>query len=103
MVSSHLKSVFIVSLLIGGLALWPQANVHAYDDDYPADSRPIDAAQKARMSAAAAGDLTGPGAVFDRILGALSRKTDSQNERLKTLWAAIPQIPADLYRIFVTL
>lgn len=103
MVSSQLKPVFIVTLLIGCLALLFQADVHAYDYDYPADARQIDAAQKARMSAAAVGDLTGPGAVFDRILGALSRKTDSQNDRLKTLWAAIPQIPTDLYRVFVTL
>jgi hypothetical protein len=103
MLSFPLKSVLIVTLLAGCLALLPQAAAHAYDYDYSADGRQIDSAQKARMSAAAAEELTGPGAVFDRILGALSRKTDFQNDRLKTLWAAIPKIPADLYRVFVTL
>ncbi len=101
--STSIKSVLITTLLAGCLSLLSQATVRAYDYDYPAGGRQIDADQKARMSAAAAGDLTGPGAVFDRMLGALSRKSDFQNERLKELWTAIPKIPADLYRVFVTL
>jgi len=105
MVSAPLKSVLVVMLLAGCIALLSPSAVYAYeyDYDYPADGRQIDDAQKARLEAAAAGNLTGPGAVFDRMLGALSRKSDSQNDRFKTLWAAIPKIPADLYRVFVTL
>jgi hypothetical protein len=85
------------------MALLSPAAVHAYDYDYPAGGQQINDAQKARLRAAAAGNLTGPGAVFDRMLGALSRTSDSRNDRFKTLSAAIPKIPADLYRVFVTL
>jgi hypothetical protein len=45
----------------------------------------------------------GPAAVFHEILQALSRKSDSQNERIKELRAAVPGILPVLRRAFLVL
>lgn len=45
----------------------------------------------------------GPAAVFHDLLQALSRKSDSQNERIQELRAAVPEILPDLHRAFLVL
>ena len=122
------KALFVPILALLGMALVHAATVHAYTYDtenktgyntgYGADdaanaesSNPYNTEAK---SSYGTGPITpligppdeppiGPAAVFHRALQALSRKSDSQTERIGELRAAVPGILPDLYRVFLVL
>jgi hypothetical protein len=83
--------------------LIPPAVWYADAYDYPSPDEKPYASENAPRVVPAPTEATGPGAVFDSILTALSQKADIQNDRIKTLWSGIPNIVPDLYNVFITL
>jgi hypothetical protein len=120
------KALFVPMLALLGMALVHAATLHAYTSDtenkagyntgYSAgdnaeSSSPYNTDAK---SSYGTGPITpligppdeppiGPAAVFHRALQALSRKSDSQTERIGELRAAVPGVLPDLYRVFLVL
>ena len=48
-------------------------------------------------------EIGGPGEIFGNMLGALSSQTDRSERRLQRLWAGIPNVFPDLYKVFLAL
>jgi small-conductance mechanosensitive channel len=48
-------------------------------------------------------DIGGPGEIFGTMLKVLSSETDDSERRLQQLWAGIPNILPDLYKVFLAL
>jgi len=48
-------------------------------------------------------DIGGPGEIFGKMLSALSSQTDNSELQLQQLWAGIPNILPDLYKVFLAL
>ena len=116
--SHPLKPILLPVLFLLGMALLNPAAVHAYtyDTGYPAGDTAESATRydSGAQTSYPTGPITpligppdeapiGPAAVFHDLLQALSRKSDSQNERIEELRAAVPDILPDLYRAFLVL
>lgn len=126
MQSHPLKALFIPFLAALGMTLFHAATLDAYtyntenrtgyDTEYPAGDNAESATRydTEAQTSYPTGPITpligppdeapnGPAAVFHEILQALSRKSNSQNERIKELRAAVPGILPDLHRAFLVL
>ena len=97
---AQIRAIFLLTWIC---LLIPPAVRHAGAYDYPAPDKKPYASKNAPRLAPAPTEVTGPGAVFDSMLAALSQKADIQNDRIKTLWSGIPNIVPDLYNVFITL
>jgi len=48
-------------------------------------------------------EIPGPGALFGRMLGALTSFSNSSENRFKLLIQGVPEVLPDLYKVFITL